>query len=140
MSPRFGSRLVVSYAIHWRISGSPTRLSALGAPSSILLLRVASASTAVSCVRFVRLHFSPVSPGRLQRLPDKPRSSGRHVRTTAAREHLTSATIRTYRKIGCAARLLCRVLARRSLDLYVLSRGSLRAFAYSGCSPHFEVG
>ena|SRR5437867_4040963 len=38
------------------------------------------------------------------------------------------------------ARLLCRVLARPSLYGYVLSRGSLLAFAYSGCSPHFEIG
>src|SRR5206468_2507783 len=48
--------------------------------------------------------------------------------------------MRTYRKIGCAARLLCRFPARPSLYLHVLSRGSLRAFAYSGCSPHFEIG
>src|SRR5439155_21736542 len=46
---------------------------------------------------------------------------------------------RTYLKIACAARLLCRVLARRSLYVRVLSRGSLRAFAYSGCSAHFEI-
>ena len=47
---------------------------------------------------------------------------------------------RTYLKIGCAARLLCRFLARPSLYVHVLSRDSLRAFAYSRCSPHFEIG
>src|SRR5213079_561330 len=47
---------------------------------------------------------------------------------------------RTYLKIGYAARLLCRFLARPSLYVCVLSRDSLRAFAYSACSPHFEIG
>src|SRR4051794_11714119 len=41
-------------------------------------------------------------------------------------------------KISCAGRLLCRFLARPSLYFYVLSRASLRAFAYSACSPNFE--
>src|SRR5438046_4051679 len=52
---------------------------------------------------------------------------------------LTRISSRTYLKIGCAARLLCRFLARPSLYVHVLSRDSLRAFAYSGCSPHFEI-
>src|SRR6185437_5802920 len=37
------------------------------------------------------------------------------------------------------ARLLCRFLARPSPYFYVLSRGSLRAFAYSARSPDFEI-
>src|SRR5437762_5318930 len=51
-----------------------------------------------------------------------------------------SLTLEPYLKIGCAARLLCRFLARPSLYVHVLSRDSLRAFAYSSCSPHFEIG
>src|SRR5437763_5402498 len=43
------------------------------------------------------------------------------------------------RKTGYAVRLLCRVLARPALYVYVLSRASLRAFAYSACSPHFAL-
>src|SRR5205814_8070855 len=47
--------------------------------------------------------------------------------------------MRTYLKISYAARLLCRFLARPSMYVLVLSRDSLRAFAYSACSPHFEI-
>src|SRR5205823_13496765 len=57
-----------------------------------------------------------------------------------ATDSLPTCQSRTYLKIGCAARLLCRVLARPSLYVHVLSRASLRAFAYSGCSPHFATG
>ncbi len=52
-----------------------------------------------------------------------------------------AATItRTYLIIGCMDRLLWRVLARPSLYSYVLSRGSLRAFAYSAASLDSEIG
>src|SRR5437773_11387706 len=56
---------------------------------------------------------------------------------------VVSDPTRTYLKIGYAARLLCRFLARPSLYVYVLSRDSLRALIwqlrYSACSPHFEI-
>src|SRR5439155_15192812 len=79
------------------------------------------------------------------RFAPRKQSERRTVRRVIARQRAADAGRRTRdedvhsRKIGCAARLLCRVLARPSLYLYVLSRGSLRAFAYSGCSPHFEI-
>src|SRR4029453_12136286 len=68
---------------------------------------------------------------RRSRAADSDRAGGRRVGTAPAPRPPPPL------KTGCTDRLLSRVLARPSLYPYVLSRGSLRAFAYSARSPRF---
>ena len=86
-----------------------------------------------------------LDPYNVARMAGRPALQGREsgqVRKEAATANRTSAggTARhPLFKSCCAPRLLCRVLARPSPYLHVLSRGSLRAFAHSRRSPAFDL-